>query len=302
MHTIYSQTDDKIINTSSDETILNSSLKSNIDHTCVCGGNARCSTCRVKVLKGIENCLPRNEKEMRIAYKLGLPDDIRLACQTKIKGDITTRRLVMDDMDTNIILKQLDGAPGAKMGQEKNLAILFIDIENYTQFAEAFPAYDVVHVLNRYYRMVNQIVIKYKGLISDVAGDGVLCLFGVTQERDNTVMDAINSVRAMSAALDEFNEYLFRVYNQFFRIRAGINHGKVIVGNFNTGMMNKVAAIGDEVNLTSRIENANKKLNTRLLLSQSAKDLVDASIPTTQMAPLQLKGKSGEYVLYQVSI
>ncbi|MDZ7700543.1 MAG: hypothetical protein U5R49_27645 [Deltaproteobacteria bacterium] len=84
--------------------------------------------------------------------KAGLSDNIRLACQTRIKGDMTIRRPVVDDLDIKIILKQLEEGPGSKLGQEKELAILFTDIEHYTQFAEAFPAYDVVHVLSRYYQ------------------------------------------------------------------------------------------------------------------------------------------------------
>ena len=302
MFEIFSQTDNKKISASGDSTILEATLEAKINHMHVCGGNARCSTCRVYVVEGLNNCLPRNKKEEKLAMKLGFPENIRLACQTKIHGDITIRRPVVDKLDVEIISEQIEDVSGTKLGKEKDLAILFTDIENYTQFAEAFPAYDVVHVLNRYYQKMNEIIIQHKGLISDVAGDGILALFGVIEDRKNPVLDAINSVREMHAALIDFNKYLNQMYNRSFGIRAGINFGKVIVGNFDTGMMRKISAIGDTVNLASRIETANKDFGTQLLISQSAYEQIQGMVETRRLNPIKLKGKSGEYALYDVMI
>ena len=302
MPKIISQTDNKTIDVSIDSSVLEATLNSGIDHTHVCGGNARCSTCRVYIMDGLSNCRPRNEKERRLASRLGLPPNIRLACQTKITGNVTIRRPVIDNLDIEIILKQLGDAPGTQLGQEKDLAILFTDIENYTQFAQAFPPYDVVHVLNRYYQAMNEIVEQHKGVISDVAGDGILSLFGVLYESKNSVLDAVNSVRDMNKALKKFNEYLKQMYDRSFWIRAGINFGKVIVGNFDTGLMKKISAIGDAVNLASRIETANKDFGTKLLLSQSAYEEIQDLVKSHKMYCTKLKGRAGEYVLYDVRI
>ncbi|MFH1489144.1 MAG: adenylate/guanylate cyclase domain-containing protein [Pseudomonadota bacterium] len=302
MFKIFSQTDDKTIEAPPGSTILEATLKAGFNHVHVCGGNARCSTCRVYVMDGLENCLPRNEKEKQVAEKLGFPQDIRLACQTRITGDITIRRLVVDDMDREIILKQFGDSSGTKLGQEKDLAILFTDIENYTAFAEAFSAYDVVHVLNRYYQAMNAIIVQHKGIISDVAGDGILALFGVMEVSKNPVLDAVNAVKDMNRALVQFNGYLNQMYGHSFGIRAGINFGKAVVGNFDTGRMSKISAIGDAVNLASRIETANKDFGTRLLISQSAFDKVGELLETYQMYRSGLKGKSGEHVLYGIPV
>jgi adenylate cyclase len=302
MFEIFSQTDNKKISASPKSTVLEAMLKAKINHIYVCGGNGRCSTCRVHIMDGLKNCRPRNEKEEQLAEKLGFPQNIRLACQTKISGNITIRRPVVDKLDIEIILKQFGNAPGTKLGIEKDLAILFTDIINYTEFAEAFPAYDVVHVLNRYYQTMNEIIVQHKGVISDVAGDGILALFGVIEDSKNPVLDAINAVREMHTALIEFNKYLNQMYDRSFGIRAGINFGKVIVGNFDTGMMKKISAIGDTVNLASRIETANKDFGTQLLISQSAYEETQGLVETKKMHRIRLKGKSGEYVLYEVEI
>jgi adenylate cyclase len=302
MFKIFSQTDNKTIHASPDDTILETMLEAGINHTHVCGCNGRCSTCRVYVMDGLTNCLPRNENEKQVAVKLGFPQNIRLACQTKISGDITIKRPVVDELDIEIVLTQFKDGSGTKLGKEKDLAILFTDIENYTQFAEAFHAYDVVHVLNRYYQTMNEIIMQHKGIISDVAGDGILALFGAMEDSKNPVLDAINAVREMHKALIHYNEYLNQMYDRSFGIRAGINFGKVIVGNFDTGMMSKISAIGDIVNMASRIETANKDFGTKLLISQSAYEEVRGLAGTHKMYRTTLKGKSGEYVLYEVEI
>ena len=302
MFKIFSQTDNKTIPASTNDTILDATLKADINHMYVCGGKARCSTCRVHIEEGLSDCQPKNEEEKHLAEKLGFPPNIRLACQTRLNGNITIRRPVVDDLDLKIISNQFNDVTGTKLGQEKKLAILFTDIVNYTQFAEAFPAYDVVHVLNRYYRIMNEIIEENNGLISDIAGDGILALFGVMELSKNSVADALNTTRAMSAALLEFNQYLQQMYNCTFGIRAGINYGEAIVGNFDTGMMKKVAAIGDSINMASRIETANKEFGTNLLLSQSAYEKVKGMVEASKMYRAKLKGKSGEYNLYEIKI
>jgi adenylate cyclase len=299
---IFFQTDNKTIETPSQGTILAASLKADINHMHVCGGNARCSTCRVDVTEGLENCLPRNEKETLLGDKLRFPPNIRLACQTTICGDISIRRPVVDEVDVKIISKQVGDKSGTKLGQEKDLAILFTDIVNYTQFAEAFPAYDVVHVLNRYYHAMNEIVEAQNGVISDVAGDGILALFGVMEDTENAAWDAVQAVRKMNAALTSFNEYLNQMYDWSFGIRAGINFGKVIVGNFDTGMMKKVAAIGDAVNMASRIETANKEFDTKLLVSESAHEQIRSLVEPGATHRTQLKGKAGDHLLFEVEL
>ena len=299
---IYSETDHKSITVSDQETVLQSSLNAGINHTHACGGKARCSTCRINVLEGLRNCKPRNKAEEKMKTLLGFPDDIRLACQTKIKGDIKIRRLVIDDLDSQIIRDQLASHDDNSLGREKDIAVLFTDLANYTEFAESLPAYDVVHVLNRYYLTMNKIVSDNSGVISDVAGDGMLILFGACNKKHGLVMDAINTVQAMRAELNRFNEYLEKMYGRSFGLRAGINYGAAIIGHFSTGPMSKVAAIGDSVNLASRIEQANKQFGSQLLISESAYKHASEHVKISGRHETALKGKAGIYSLYEVSL
>jgi len=141
---------EKTVEIATDKTILETSLSSGIPHTHVCGGNARCSTCRVFILDGLENCMERNEKEKALAERRKFEPRIRLACQTKVSGDVTCKRLVKDEDDIAMLSQEI-GPEHACTGQEKRLVIYFSDLRGFTTFSENNLPYDVVHVLNKYF-------------------------------------------------------------------------------------------------------------------------------------------------------
>ena len=289
------------INCPENSTILEATLAAQINHAHACGGQAKCSTCRVSIMAGIENCNPRKEAEQKMADKLNFPEDIRLACQTSIKGNITIRRMVSDKLDMDIISKQFSKDSKTAIGSQQKLTIVFTDIVNYTALAEKFPPYDIVHVLNRYYRIMNSVIQDNNGFISDVAGDGILAVFGKDNKSNNSVSDAIHAIEAMNKKLKVFNKYLNANFNIQFGIRAGVHYGNVIVGPFDTGVMKKVAVIGDNVNYASRIESANKEFGTKLLLSEEAYKEVKNKYPKYNLFNTTLKGKTGQYKLYEIT-
>lgn len=300
LHKIHLFKEQQGINCPEHSTILKATLEANINHTHACGGRAKCSTCRVSIMEGIENCNPRNDAEQQIADKLNFPAEIRLACQTKIIGDISIRKMVSDKLDMDIIFEQFSKDSEIALGSQQALTIVFTDIVNYTSLAEKFPPYDVVHVLNRYYRIMNTIITGNNGIISDVAGDGILAVFGTDKESENSVLDAIHAIEAMNEKLELFNLYLKDNFNIQFGIRAGVHYGNVIIGPFDTGAMKKLAVIGDNVNYASRIESANKEFGTKLLLSEEAYQEIRNKYPKHNSFEAILKGKTGQYKLYEI--
>jgi len=199
-----------------------------------------------------------------------------------------------------MISEQFSKDSNTAIGSLQKLTIVFTDIENYTSLAEKFPPYDIVHVLNRYYRIMNEIILENNGIISDVAGDGILSVFGISQVDNNSVLDAINAIDGMNKRLTLFNEYLEENFNIRFGIRAGVHFGNVIVGPFDTGDMKKTSVIGDNVNYASRIETANKEFSTKLLVSEEAYREIMDTYPDYNLYETRLKGKTGRYKLYEL--
>jgi adenylate cyclase len=301
LHSIFLFKEQQEINCPENSTILHATLAAHINHAHACGGQAKCSTCRVSIMAGIENCNPRNEAEQKMANRLNFPADIRLACQTNIKGNISIRRMVSDKLDMDIISEQFSKDSKFAIGRQQKLTIVFTDIVNFTRLAEKFPPYDIVHVLNRYYRIMNVVIQDNNGFISDLAGDGILAVFGKDNKSNNSVMDAIRAIEEMNEKLDLFNTYLDENFNLQFGIRAGVHFGNVILGPFDTGVMKKLAVIGDNVNVASRIESANKEFGTKLLLSEAAYQEVENKYPKHNMFEARLKGKTGQYKLYEIT-
>ena len=292
--------DDRIVEAKTKETILKASLRSKIPHAHACRGRARCSTCRVIILEGLENCTPRTNREIRLTSKLRFESSIRLACQTRILGDIKLKRPVVDEVDIQLTDQLNKSGMQEYVGEEKKIAILFSDIIGYTPFAESLPPYDVVHVLNRYYFQMNRIVTENQGTVSDFIGDGILALFGIDDGYD-APFQAVNAALQMFEAVQRLNIYLQPMFNRSFQIRIGIHYGNVVVGTFGALHQKKISAIGDAVNLASRIEQANKETNTRLLISQDTYQQVRDRVTIAGKFPMDIRGKKGKYDLYEVT-
>ena len=291
--------DSKEIEVSDNESILIASLRSNISHLSACGGVGKCSTCRIEVLEGLENCSERSELEATLAKRLSLPDNIRLACQTKITGKISYRRLLLDKRDVNLN-NQLTNKKLESVGTIRNLTIMFCDIKGFTSFSEALSAYDVIFILNRYFSIMRDIILKNGGEINNYIGDAILAIFGLKESRQQALR-AVSSAIQMIKAMDEFKEYLRKAYGRDFDLRIGVHFGEVIVGSVGFEEDKKLTVIGDTVNIASRIEATNKDSETRLLISDVVYEQVKDFVKSKDFVRLKLRGTSNLITLHEIT-
>jgi len=292
--------DNRTINAEIGETLLEVSLRHDIPHTSVCGGIARCSTCRVMIVEGLENCAPRNSREQLLAERLHLSPQIRLACQTTITGDVSLRRLVLDAEDIELTSQLRPDKTPISAGIEKKIAILFADIRHFTPFAESLPPYDVIHVLNRYFYRMDKVMSQHGGFINNYMGDGLMALFGV-DNTEETVFNAVKAALGMLEEVEKLKPYLDNVYGTNFNIGIGIHYGIAVLGSVGGQGQRRMTAIGDTVNMASRVEAANKVFSTRLLITKNAYDEIKNQVRVgRQFNDVTLQGKSGRYSLYEI--
>ena len=299
MPQIYFYPDEKKINLKEDESILTASLKEGIPHVHACGGEGRCTTCRVLVLEGEEKCEPRNKAEKTISSKLNFPSNIRLACQTKISGDVKCRRLILDEEDVAVVKQMKEQPVPISLGEEKTIAILFADLTGFTTFAENHLSYDVIHILNRYFMDMEKVIKSFNGEINNYMGDGLLALFGC-KNNDSVAMKSVQAALKMQDEMKRFNIYLKENYGTELKARIGIHYGPVILGSLGTSDEARNTVIGDSVNLASRIETKNKEMKTEILISQCVYEQVKDSIVVGKHCRAQIRGKSGDYQLFEV--
>ena len=291
--------DGKEIEIEEGETILQAAVRAGIALAHICGGNGRCSTCRVIILDGLEHCAPRNPKEQAIAELLQFAPEVRLACQASVNGSVKLRRLVLDDEDIELSNLFVKGVEPGSVGIEKHILILFADIIGFTSFAEALLPYDVIHVLNRYFHQVGEVIGRHGGHIDTYMGDGFMALF----EADNPTKGAVHAIEAgleMIEVVQRLGPYLQVLYQRSFQIRIGLHYGQVVAGTLGALGNKKMTVIGDAVNLASRIEAANKKAGTQFLISEDTYALVKNQVRVGRCSRLSLPGKSGKYTLYEV--
>lgn len=300
-HTVFMLPDEKEAKAGGKTTILEASLDSGIPHVHVCGGKARCSTCRVVVVSGLERCSPRQGAEEKMADRLNFGPHVRLACQTTVGGDVTVRRMVLDTLDIQLSNQIGPGLKLGSVGEEKDLAILFADIGDYTSFAESLPAYDVIHALRRYFVTMGRVIDAHGGRINDYVGDGIMALFGI-DDRPDPVYRAVRAGLEMLWEVDSLNPYLQAMYRRKFKIRIGIHYGPVVVGTIGMAEMEKMAVIGDPVNVAERIEDANKQTGTSMLVSDAALREVFGRVRVRESFPdITLKGKRTRFTLHEIS-
>ncbi len=291
---------EKDVRTTSAVSILEASLGAGIPHTHVCGGRARCSTCRVLVTDGLEHCLPRNDNEERLARIKGFSPEIRLACQSTVSGDVRLRRLVLDDDDIQVAIHE-GRTDAGDAGREEEVSILFCDIRSFTAFSERALPYDVIHILNRYFETIGGVIDRYGGYIDKYMGDGIMVVFGLDRTtRDRSARLAASAALDMVASLPAFNQYLKKHFDHEFRIGIGIHTGNVIVGSLGFHKKKEYTALGDTVNTASRIEAVNKKAGTTILVSEVTHGLIQNEFAWGKRFSAEVKGKQETLHLHEL--
>src|SRR5947209_16041664 len=154
--------------------VLDASRRAGIPHASLCGGRARCSTCRVRVLLGWESLVPPSPAEQRVLRLIGVDRAVRLACQLKPTADISVWPLLPPE----ITVRDADRLYVTETGTERFVAIVFIDIRASTQLVENRLPYDVVFILNRFFEAVGSAIIAAGGTPSQFIGDGMMAIFG----------------------------------------------------------------------------------------------------------------------------
>lgn len=278
-------------------TILEISLAHEIPHVHACGGMAKCSTCRVIVLDNHDNVLPPNKKEEKLAKKKGFESNIRLACQMKIKGSLKLRRLVLDNSDI-----RLSAQNNETTGKVKELAIMFTDIRNFTGFSENNLCYDIVHILNRYFFEMGRVINNNSGYIDKYMGDGIMAIFGLdSDDGTESCKSAVKTALEMFSVLEDLNNYLEKYFNTRFKIGVGIHYGEVVVGELGHPSRKQFSAVGDVVNIASRVESATKTVGAPLLITEDVYSKIDSIIKTGKVVKdMELKGKLNKHTLYEV--
>jgi adenylate cyclase len=267
--------------------VLEASRLARIPHASICGGRGRCSTCRVRVRAAYPGLPPPSEDERRVLNRIGAIPNVRLACMLRPSVEVQVTPLLPPLAQAQDGLTRVDVAQGS----ERELAILFADIRGFTALSEGRLPYDVVFILNRYFAAMGRAVESAGGRVDKFVGDGIMALFGVTDEIGIGCRAALAAARLMSERLVELNEALKAELAEPLRIGIGLHAGPAIVGEMGYGSATAITAIGDSVNTASRLEGLAKEYRAELVVSTEV--IAHAGIDLTggRRGEIEIRGK-----------
>jgi len=268
--------------------VLETSRLAAIPHASVCGGRGRCSTCRVRVGQGLEGLPPASAAERRVLDRVGAPPNVRLACQLRPDADVAVTPLLPPTAAPR------DGFRRAAylQGTEKEIAILFADLRAFTELSERRLPYDVVFLLNRYFESMGRAVEEAGGRVDKFIGDGVMALFGLDTRPDQACRQALSAARAMGGKLEQLNAALGGEIEAPLRIGIGIHVGPAIVGEMGYGRTTSVTAVGDSVNIASRLEAESKTFGAQLVVSERVAERAGVDLAAFDSHEVKVRGRS----------
>jgi len=186
-------------------------------------------------------------------------------------------------------------SPLALPDQEQELAILFLDIRNYTGLMESHSAQTVVNIVRRLFTAFNQIVKKFEGKVVDVAGDSLYAVFGLQTELKEATSNAYQASKLMFQTVNMFNNAHEGSEEKPLEIGVGLHAGKVLVGEFGLDNTPQLTVMGLPVNIASRLQAKTKELNNDLIISEYAYQLLADNVAIAQsQQTIQLQGISNQ--------
>lgn len=276
-------------------TLLEVSRTHGIPHASVCGGRGRCSTCRVRISKGLELLPPPGEDEAKVLKRISAPPNVRLACQTRVAAGLEITPLLPPH---NTGMAETRGGPAYLQGQELEVAVMFVDIRGFTTISEERLPYDVVFILNRYFAEMGAAIEGAGGRIDKFIGDGIMALFGVGADPHVGARDAVMAAREMARRLVDLNASLAGDLDAPLRIGIGIHIGPAIVGEMGYGRVRGVTAVGDTVNTASRLEALTKRYEAQLVVSEALAEASGFDFSDRPSFEIEIRGREEPMRIY----
>lgn len=289
-----------VVRVSPGPTLLEISRNAGVPHASVCGGRARCSTCRVAVLSGGDDLPAPEAAEALVLSRIGADERTRLACQIRPLHDISIQPLVPARGAENP-----DKVRDAYYwGVEQPVAIVFADIRNFTSLAEEKLPFDVVFLLNRYCSLMAQAITANGGYVDKFIGDGVMAIFGISDGITKGCRNALAAAADMGAALEVLNTEIAGGGGAPLKMGVGIHAGPAILGRIGAaggdGTAGGITALGDTVNAASRLESATKELDTVVISAQVLR-AAKVDLPNGKHHEITVKGRTGALKVVSVS-
>lgn len=185
-------------------------------------------------------------------------------------------------------------------GEEREITSFFSDIAGFSSIAERLSPKELVNWLNEFLSAMTEIILEEGGTLDKYEGDAIIAFWNAPLDQPDHALRACRAAWRCQQALRHLNPRLQKIASQPVRLRIGLNSGLAIVGNMGSRKRFDYTAIGDTVNLASRLEGAGKIYGVSILLSEKTRELAGEALVVRPVDIVRVVGKSQPVVIYEL--
>src|SRR5256885_1634555 len=276
--------------------ILEAVRDAGLPHASVCGGRARCTTCRVRISDGLAALAAPAPMEAQALARIEAPPNVRLACQTRPRSDVAVIPLLPPAADAATASR-----PGPARERERPVVAMFVDLRGSTRIAESRLPYDVAFIMNQFFAEMYEALRATNGYYAQFRGDGLLALYGLESELPEACRQAMRGAAEMQRRVEMLSRSLAADLAEPLKIGIGAHAGVAIVGTMGPPEAPIYSAIGDNINLAARFEGMTKAYSCVMVVS--ADTLAHAGLDPRGAAVhrVKVRGRSERVTVYAVA-
>jgi adenylate cyclase len=246
--------------------VLEASLRYRVPHASVCGGRARCSTCRIRVVSDRGRLPKPSAREAFVLERVGASADpsIRLACQLRPRSDIAFIPILPPFLGADFVR----GRRRINVGEERYIVSMFVDMRSSTKLAESRLPFDTIFLVNGFLGAASQAVVEAGGQPNQFIGDGLLALFGLDVDPTTACRQAIKAAAMVAANVEHLNYQFATELLEPIQFGIGIHGGDVLIGDIGYRDRTVFTAIGDAVNVAARLQDMTKSLGCKVIITE----------------------------------
>ncbi|MFC5505583.1 MULTISPECIES: adenylate/guanylate cyclase domain-containing protein [Hyphomicrobiales] len=269
-------------------TVLEMFRRFGIPHAALCGGRARCATCRVLVLDGGDSLPPPGANEAKLLRRIAAPERVRLACQIRPRDDVQVQILLASRLSATTP-GQLE--PDTSIGK-RGLTVVVADLRAFSALSARQLPQELIGLLNRFFDEMAQAITAHGGRIDAFYGDGFMAVFGLEGTPARSAQSAIASAGDIVRAVEALNREFGAALPLPLRIGIGIHSGQAITGAVeNESMGRRDITVGETVAVAAQLELATRRVLADILVSEEAIRASGRSYRGTTALKITIRGR-----------
>jgi adenylate cyclase len=276
--------------------VLEASRAARIPHASVCGGRARCSTCRIRVIAGSGRIPAPGANEQIVLDRVGAGPLVRLACQLRPEGDIA----VVPLLPPNWSAAALRGTTLPRPGEERFIVVLIVDMRNSTRLADTRLPFDAVFIIDRFINAVGAAVAEAGGVASHFTGDGLMATFGLQCDSEQACRQAVAALGLIGRNVAALNSILAAEMSEPIAFGLGVHGSTAVVGEIGYGQSRVFTTLGDAANVAARLETACKDFQCEAVVSQTVLALSGYQAALFVQHHLTVRGREAPLVVHTI--